>query len=850
MAGSPAWSRPGDQMMSILWKRVLEQARQADVKVPRELLSEEPPKEFAKMAYFTEVLKALVEEDPSKHMKKRKSSKEYVEKVLAGKLGWKKTSAVSEEKQSALFSIPTNPTWTKVTQSFPIERQDAEFDRVRLLMRQSPDWKESNFRDEMTAEPWTNEVHNLPNSLFICGHAHTVAGSQIMPWSSKRGGEIETLPMPERYYAHGAEVLRKKLMLQGTYLKPAHLLVGSASSGGKCINGEGVVVISNSAGAPGMPYPKIKDARKLTTDGNRATKANVAKVELEAIVDWIKAGQPWTGPAYERLAQPNTMWRRGDAKVRVVLAAFCKALLLKGFPLASLLLPGRGIVIVSTAQTLLELVAFKPYQENLSDKDVQNIDLRTRRFTKTVIRGILSKVLEGQGARAVGADVARWDLNAYPGEHGIMAAFMMSLFEKGDHEILVGCASRPALWPEDLIRDLKRDMRVGEERYVSVEVPNVSNEGTHVERVKVEKLAVNIRKMIAQVYQMVHGSGVHMAGYDLPVKKFKVRVPGSISSQNDVEGTEQDYVIFVHGAIRSGSGGTSANNSNLNCIVVKGSSKALGELNPSKGLVAARGQHFALPQISEVTQDADRDEEIYRGDDTVQMTYTKMKDADGKDLGAEYVIAYRYALAGRYGNADKQRTGDYGVPEIEYASEMYDATFPGGITSIARTKNRSATSEASTSPAEVQPILRHERDKEAYNLGLITDTMTIKSRLAPQRGSTRPTAPQGSPTPGNEHFIKLIADFDKYGLTYGIEGKSAAEIAKYTQSEGIRWARREARKHNLDDEVIDELVSEWEDSDLHALLHSLQEHRTVIKDRSKAAANDSFEAMVASLMSE
>jgi len=601
MVTKPAFTKQGEQMMSILWKRVLQQASTAGVKVPDSILSEEPPKEFAKMAYFTKVLEVLIREDPSKHMKKQKSSKEYVDKVLARALGWKKVSEVSAEKQNALFSIPTNPTWTKVAQSFPIERLNEEFDRVRLKMRQSPDWGNSVFRDEMTAEPWPMNVHNLPNSLFICGHAHTVAGSQVMPWSSMKDGKIEDLPMPERAYAHGAMELRKSIRLQGSYLKPAHLLIGSPSSGGKCINGEGVVVVSNSAGAPGMPYPTIKDSRSLTTDGNRATKANVAKNEVEAILDWIKAGQPWTGPTYDRLAQPNTMWRRGDAKVRVELAAFCKALLLKGFPLASLLLPGRGIVIVATAQTMLELVIFKPYGENRNDKDADNIDLRTRRFTKTIIRQFISLVLQDNGARAVGADVERWDLNAYPGEHGIMAAFMMSLYEQGIHEILVGCASRPALWPEKLIQDLKRDLKIGEEKYVSVEVPNVSNEGTHIERVKVSKVGVDIRKMIAQVYQMVHGSGVHMGGYDLPVQLRKVRVPGSIVSQSDVEKSEKDLVIFVHGSIRSGSVGTSDNNSNLNCIGIKGSSMLLGELSSTKGLVAKRGEYFALPAISSIT---------------------------------------------------------------------------------------------------------------------------------------------------------------------------------------------------------------------------------------------------------
>jgi len=844
------WEKTSSQMVNILWQRVLTQAEEAGVEVPSSIDISKVPKELQKMAYFTDVLKVLIEDDPSKYMNKQKSTSEYFDKVLARKLGWKRTSDVSAEKQNQLLGLRSTLPFAKLANNYTIDALETEANAVRIKMLKSPEWGDSLLKDEFLSEEYKLSAHGFSNPLFLAGHANVVAGASVMPWTSMRDGKIEELPMPERYYVDGCRRTREQLGLGvGQYLNPAHLLVGSPSSGGRCIDGEGTVVISNSAGAPGMPYPTIPNARELTTDGNRATKANVAQIEMEVIVDWLEAGCPWTGPTYDRLAQPNTMWKRGDAKVRVDLLAFALALQRAGFPLCIMLLPGRGIVIVATCQTLLESTFFKPIQEHLTDGDVQTIDLRTRRFAKQVINGMLNAVASSDMARAVGADISRWDLNAYPGEHAAMAAFVMSLFPPGDRNILCGAASRPAIWGSQLVAELVQGMNPGDEMLVSVDVPNVNNEGTHIEQVPVKCIAVNFRKMIAQVYQMVHGSGVHMAGYDLSTKVSKVRVPAEIVNLDGYDHQSKDIMLFVHGAIRSGSGGTSINNSLLNSIVTEGAGTMLSESNVKGGLVSRRATWFGLPKVSKVLGYNERqlNRSIFRGDDSVRLIYQQLKDPQGKDLGAEFIPAFEYALVGRLANPDKQRTGDYRRPDIEYASEYYDMIFPSGITDFTRTLDRVLIPETETTPGDLKPRLGHEFDDE-FDKALVLETMAVKSRLAPQRGATGIANPMGSPTPGNHHFIKFVASMDKFGLVYGMDDMNSGELQAYIESEALARALREVKKHNLDEEVIDEIVDEWREAELHSLLFDLWEQkRERMAGRRKDAGPGSFEEKVASL---
>lgn len=854
--GAEGWEKVPDQLAAILWKRTLTQAKQAGVTVPPSLNGPKPPKEWEKTAYFTKLLEIFIKHDPSKYVTKRKSIAEYVEKVVAPALGLKKTSGVSAMKQAALYGLKLDPAWTRIMQNNDPDEVMSRANEVRRQMRASGEWGDSTLRDELTLEDWSMSVMGTESPAFLIGHTTVVGGTQTMPWSVLDShGSIQELPMPMDAYIKGAEVVAQELRLgPGDYLTPAHLLIGAANAGGPSSMNQAVVSISNSMASAGMPYPitEPKKARKMTTDGLPPKKYNVGKEETHHLFEWLKAGHPWSGPLYDRVAQPATMWKRGDAKVSIEYLAFAKAMNEVGHPLTAMMSPGRGIVIVAYAPTTLELMTVIPFQEHLGTEDVQVIDQRTKRHTKTRMKYLLGTVATGR-KRATGADVARWDMNEYPGEFGIEAAQIMSFFKPGKHEILLGCASRPALWTTEQIDLLMLELEPGESMKINVQVPDSVGQGSHAELVEVTKVHVDMRRLIAQTFQMVNGSGVHMAGYDYPTKMRKTLVPMQLATWRDdaPHPSDKDYVIFVHGCRRTGSGGTSRDNSLLNLTGYAGAMHILlNTRNPSRGLIAKRAKLVGLPIPTRIQGEMTSLERIVRGDDKVIADNIEIWSGD-KEWSHDMIVSLIYAIFGRYGNAAKQRTGDWNRADVEFAAEYYDERFISGITDPKRSLIRSLSSEGGIDVGELRPLADHEFDAERVDLGLVADTLSAKARVAPQRGSSKPNSPMGSPTPANEEIIKLIALMDKHGLVYGNTGLTTEELGDMIDSEALRHARREARKHNLDEKMILELVDEWKEAELHALLANMWQERDSyqpLAKRGPKAADKWFDNRVQSLL--
>jgi hypothetical protein len=837
--GSAGWEKIPQQQMQVLWKRTLTQAKLAGVSLPPSLEGNDPPKEWEKIAYFTDLMNILIKNDPSNFIKKKKSIAEYVKQVVAPALGMKPTSDVSAMKQAALLGLRLEPAWTRIMQNLNPDQVLSSANEVRRVMRNTPGWGTSTLRDEFTKDDWKLKVLGTESPLFLIGHASVVAGQAHMPWSVKdTQGQIQELPFPTDSYLEGMKVSSQECRLESGYLLPAHLLIGGPNAGGPAGKNQAVVSISNSMASAGMPYPTIEpdQARKLTSDGLPPKKYNVGREECKHLFDWLKAGHPWTGPLYDRVAQPATMWKRGDAKVSIEYLQFANAMNDAGYPLMAMMSPGRGIVIVPYAVTALELMTVKPFQEHLATMDVQCIDQRSRRHTKTVMRNIINRVLGGE-VRATGADVARWDMNFYPGEFGVEAASIASMFAPGPTEILLGCASRPALWTPEQVDFLQENLAVGDSMKITVQVPDSEGQGTHGESVEVTKISVNMRELIIQTIQMVNGSGLHMAGYDFNVQKRKVLVPKKLLTwkENTPHEDDKDYVIYVHGCRRSGSGGTSRDNSRHN---LQGYAGAMHQListrDPSKGLVAKRAALVGLPTPTKVEGSIESLVRLVRGDDKVIADNLRVW-SKGTEWTHDMIVSLVYSIFGRYGNAAKQRTGDWNRPDLEFAAEYYDEFFTGGVTEPERSLTRSITQESSTDVAELRPQADHEFDAKRVDLGLVADTLSAKSRIAPQRGSERPNSPMGSPTPGNEELIRLIAQMDKHGLVYGNTDLTVEELGSMIESEALRYAGREARKHNMDEKLILELIDEWKEAELHALLAQIWLERDSAESNLKRA---------------
>lgn len=845
------WETKGDTMISILWKRVLDQAAMAGITVPESVGTALPP-ELEKMKYFEDILGAFIEHDPSNGSSKNFG--EYVDRFLARKLGWKREKGVANTKQQDLFTINTSPRFTKVAEKYSWDQLREHFATLSNTVRKDDGWQKSKLKEEFVGDGINVEkVLGLSNPAFIVGHASVVAGRSNMPWTvTDSSGKVQPLPMPFKYYKHGARaVLREMDLGENSYLKPGHLLIGSSGSGGSYADNQGTAKISNTGGAAGYPYTRIDNARRITSDGNRATKGNVAREELKHILKWLKAGMPTSGPLWRRIAQPNTMWKRGDAQVRMSLSIFATALKRAGYPLLGLLLPGRGIVIVATIQVILESVFVNPMMEALYDHDVKTVDMRTKRFTKEQMAYVIQSVL-ARIWRAAGLDVSRWDMNMYPGEHGIEAALNGAMFAPGLHKILIGAASMPALWQGPQIEEMMRVLEPGESMVVEVEVPRDDSTNNRVEKVEVTALAINIRELIAKTIMAVNGSGISMGGYKLPVAMYDVPVPREILGLNDPEYSDTSYegipeTISVHGCRRSGSLGTSDHNSRLNGVVLHGGHQMLRDFRRNLGLINKRASHFGIPQLVSTSKGPADPYFLRRGDDAVAATADRYTFSNGQGTiqgNLDIVGPLIYALSGRYANSAKQKTGDWGVPELEFSSEYYDATFPGGITSINRTLTRVLTEEGSTGGLDRMRM----DDEETYDLGLVSDTLTAKARLMPQRGGLS----LGNETPGSNEIIMSVAALDKFGLTYGMT-QDKAELAARVRGEARRHARREALKHNMSEKHLPELEEEYLNHEIHSVLAEGYRRRTLhlgdalLKPRKSGAGVEWIEQQISAL---
>lgn len=821
-----------------LWRRILEQAKASGITVPPKY-RQAVPKEFTKFGYFEPLVDMLIAHEPSKVMGKQRTVVEYIDIVLAKKLKWKKVhKAADREKQMGMFSIVKHPSFTPVAKNFTLEMQVGELKRLVQHSRNQPDWEGSALRDEVAGEVTKFGVHGYVNPLFIMGHASVVAGTMNMPWTAKdpSTGKIQHLPLPDRDYAYAWPQARDEMISKGFYLTPSHMLVGSRSAGGSFANGEGCLQIGNSAGAAGFPYTGEKDARALTSDGDRASKGNTAKREIAALVDWVRADQPWSGPLYERIAQPCTMTSRGDAKVDIDLAIFATALLEAGYPLAHMLMPGRGIVIVPGVATLMEGIVGGPFLEMLNIFDVGKYDLREGRILKSRILKLFE--LLQMGYDVVSGDTERWDLNAYPGEHGYMAAAWANLLPPGKHPLLFGAASGPALWSAKQIQELRSKIPVGGSEKIQVEVPNKNKEGSHLEWATVHNLEVDLRKFVVQAFQIVHGSGVRVAGYALPTEVSRARVPDEVLTYGDSSPSENNWYINVHGGIRSGSLLTSANNSMLNDVINKAAPGALKRLGVKSKLVQHRAKAVGLGRVTRIEGDHRDDENTARGDDFLNATRMKIY-VDNKVLTGAESFSFKMSMAGRFANASKQVEGTKEDPLIEFASVSYGLKAKGGNTPVQRSFERTVTTEGSSGAGGRTPWDISEVD---LDLGLIEDTLSAKARLAPQRGSGRPTSPFGSPTPGNREFIRSIAAMDIHGLVYDLESLDPSAIQARIDAEARRYAMQQSLKRGGTVKNYERYEQEWKEAEIHTMLSQFARERgkTQHKARTHDGARKSF----------
>ena len=108
---------------------------------------------------------------------------------------------------------------------------------------------------------------------------------------------------------------------------------------------------------------------------------------------------------------------------------------------------------------------------------------------------------------------------------------------------------------------------------------------------------------------------------------------------------------------------------------------------------------------------------------------------------------------------------------------------------------------------------------------MVQDTLSAKARLAPQRGSKRPTSPFGSPTPGNREFIRTVASMDKFGLVYDLDTLDPDMIQARINAEAKRYASRQAMKRGGTVENYERYEEEWKEAEIHKMLSQFARER-------------------------
>jgi hypothetical protein len=855
----PGWEAEGLALGKRFAQRVLEQAKAAGIQPPKSFL-ERMPKEWSKTLLLRKYTDLLWKHDPSEYVGKQRSIQRYIDEVIAPNMGWKRNQSLTGKdapdrlNQSALFTLQVKPAYTPSARNFRPETHVADLQEILDVSRSSPLWMDTTIKDEVApAKVERFGIHGVMNLGFIAAVGNVIAGIDHMPWTPlDKSGVPQTLPMPPASYIDAWPLVRADMKLRpGEYLTPSHMLVGSASAGGRYSSGNGVIRMNNTQGASGHPFIRMSPEQraKLVGPGVKMSKANVARIELAKIQAHALRGQKWSGKWFRELMQPTTMFARGDAKVDYDLLVFLVALLEAGYPLGVMLLTCRGIALTSTVSWLMESIFSGPWTEALDERDVRVYDMRVRRFIKEIVNGAIQSTLAGL-IDAVGGDVLRWDLNRPEGEAGIMAAQSANMFPPGKHRILFGAASRPALWTEAQVQELLATTPVGGSRTITVEVPNENGDKTHTEEVEVSLLEIDVRKMIVQSYQAVNGSGLAYAGYDLPTRTVRVPVPDEILTYGDANPEPRNWYIDVHGCTRSGSRTTSQDNSALNNTIVRAGWMSLLKYGPKSRLVKLRAKSVGLPLPRKIEGDPDGIYGVFRGDDSIIHIKkgNRIVGEDGKEYTPGQMFAVIMAMSGRYGNAAKQVFGTQEDPVLEFASVLYSKEFTGGLTPIDRSYERGTTTEGTASMVTRLPMSKEELGLTADDLGRVATTEAAKSRILPQRGSYSGLPALGNPTPGNEFFVEKVASMDEYGFTYGLEESDPSKLQELVNAEARRHAFKEGRKHGLSGEELKLIEDDYRESDLHVLLATLSRERggKQRRDREPGIANDAFREKVES----
>lgn len=819
-----------------LWNKVIDRALEFGFNLETDEWSfakDNIPKEVEKMSYFTDLLTLMDRFDPFEH--NIRSTIEWLDLLKAkgvshigkAKFRRRKDWSAARVKQSGLYKGRARPTFTRLAENYDIDDIMHQLEGIRGQIAKL-DWGNSLFKEEYT-EDWSKilNMYGSFNPAFLIGHLAAMASSDL-PWS--RGDS----PLPQRALNVGIKhVLENEAGFgpSAPKLKPAHLLNGTMGSGSDYEGGTGTIRNSNPEGAAGHPFTRDDKARDLTSDGRRPVKRNVAQHDHEILEEWFLAGLPMSGTLFEKVSQPTTMWYRGDATVNVNLLALAFAMLSKGDPLLLWMLGGRGIAIVPSILVTLESMIYQPFQDSLAKRDNKGYDLRTVQFTRKRMAGMV-KSTSATGTNLIGIDVARWDLNMVAQAHATKAALMMHMFEPGEHSILIGAATYGAVWSDNLVREILQSLPVGESAEVTVEVPDPEGGMSFTEAVRVTHLKLDVRSFIPKLISMVN-STVAYGDYEFVGPLVKHEVP-------DIYGEfDRRYYVETRGGQRSGSGGTSANNTSINGTDTVGGYEVLTNIRQYRGLIQRIGKAYNLP--IPVRSTGGFIESLKRGDDQVVRDDLILY-ADGNKVIPDGLKAtWLMAMSGRYANADKQEaSGIPGVAKVGFASKDYDSVSPEGSTRYDRAGARSITTESKgIPPSELTQQSESERE---LDLGRVSTTLTAQARILNLRGG-----PKGNAVPGNEMFISAIADLDDEGLTYGLSAKSDGDLTNYIEAMAARYAQRQGAKHGkVGKQARDEDYEEYLGADIHRFLREnwlTRSKRTSLK-RIKGGADAWFDKIV------
>jgi hypothetical protein len=809
----PKFVVKGESLTRKLWLSILDSAVKKGLNLEGEGYSfskDKVPKDLGKTTHMHAMLQLLIDNNPEDMGVKGAYdwlSRLYDTGKISGGIGKAKVTRndkfeTAKVKQSGLFVGRSKPVPTMLAKNYNQKELKDYFDKVREGMSRLS-WSGSLMKKDLMEEWNLDKVHGFYNDWFLLGHALTTVSGDV-PWTQG------VAPVPERAMDFGAsQVLRKELKASntpGSLLKPAHCLNGSMGASVDYEKGLGASRYANKGGAAGFPWTNTPNARELTSDGRRPTKANVAKEDSLHIQNWLIAGMPMSGDLYDKIAQPASLWYRGDATADIYVLALAHVLREMGDPRLLWLLGGRGIIIVASRLIALENIVSQPLQAVVPSRDVTAFDLRSRRTTQRTMSGFVSRALS-LGESILGLDATRWDWGSTPQDHAYDAAIAMALYPDEEVSVLVGGAMYPAEWKAELIEEMLRDIPPGDTRTYSVSGPDPEGGRDWVDQVDVMHARINMHELIPKLVTMVNGPMIY-GDFVLEGDRHRTTVPMHVSNWG--AGSKPRFVETMGGR-RSGSAWTGLFNTINNGVVTWAGSYVLSKAGHFNKMLSKRANAMNFPIPVEVS--GQFTSSVRRGDDQVVSSTFKMNDSDGNPIHDSVIGGLSYAISGRYANPAKQETsGNPGVPYFGFASKMYDEVFAEGITPPERSIVRSLTSEGAGLPTdELTPMDASEKDLE---LGQISSTLTAIARILPQRGG-----PMGSETPGSADLVLSLADLDKFKLAYSnFKDLTLDQIQAIKLAEARRWARREAVKHGLTEDDLKLVEREYLDADVHVLL--------------------------------